>query len=102
MSGRPWSEYRLEYLDGLKLWPANAGLRSLSARPPKLNFCVAIKLDADENVEQGLHIGEGIETCLAGRQLDFKPCWALGSAGAIRGFPVLSGIEALTGSRSMG
>lgn len=56
----------------------------------------AIKLDADEDVLEGLTIGEGIETCLAARQLGFKPCWALGSAGAIAAFPVLPGIEALT------
>jgi phage/plasmid primase-like uncharacterized protein len=56
----------------------------------------AIKLDPDENVEYGLHIGEGIETVLAGRQLGFRPAWALGSAGAIKAFPVLAGIESLT------
>ena len=56
----------------------------------------AIKLDADENVLGGLHLGEGVETCLAARQLGLRPAWALGSAGAIAAFPVLAGIEALT------
>jgi putative DNA primase/helicase len=56
----------------------------------------AIKIDADENVEQGLTVGEGFETCLAARGLGFRPVWALGSAGAIGEFPVLSGIDALT------
>lgn len=56
----------------------------------------AIKIDADENVEQGLMIGEGFETCLAARMLGFRPAWALGSAGAIADFPVLSGIDVLT------
>lgn len=56
----------------------------------------AIKIDADENVEQGLTIGEGLETCLAGRQLGFKPVWAVGSAKLIKTFPVLSGITSLT------
>jgi hypothetical protein len=56
----------------------------------------AIKMDGDENVELGMTIGEGIETTLAGRQLGFRPAWALGSAGAIAKFPVLAGIEALT------
>ncbi len=55
----------------------------------------AIKLDADENVLGGLTIGEGIETCMAGRQIGLKPAWALGSAPAIASFPVLNGIEAL-------
>jgi putative DNA primase/helicase len=56
----------------------------------------AIKLDADAFVTTGLTIGEGIETCLAARQLGFRPVWALGSADAIGRFPVLNGIEALT------
>lgn len=56
----------------------------------------AIKIDPDENVEQGLAIGEGFETCLAGRLLGFRPVWALGSAQAIKTFAVLPGIGALT------
>lgn len=56
----------------------------------------AVKLDVDENVTEGLTIGEGIETVLAARQLGFRPAWVLGSIGAIASFPVLSGIDALT------
>jgi hypothetical protein len=56
----------------------------------------AIKLSPDEDVTHGLHIGEGIETCLSGMFLDYAPAWALGSAGAIKAFPVLSGVECLT------
>lgn len=56
----------------------------------------AIKLDTDENVTLGLHVGEGIETCLAARLAGFRPVWALGSANAIATFPVLAGIEAIT------
>jgi putative DNA primase/helicase len=56
----------------------------------------AIKIDVDEDVELGLAVGEGFETCLAARQLGFRPVWALGSAGAIANFPILSGINALT------
>jgi hypothetical protein len=56
----------------------------------------AIKIDCDENVEQGLTICEGFETGLAGRELGFRPVWALGSAGAIGTFPVLPGIDGLT------
>ncbi len=56
----------------------------------------AIKLDADESVTLGLHVGEGIETCLAARLAGFRPVWALGSASGIAGFPVLAGIEAVT------
>jgi hypothetical protein len=56
----------------------------------------AIKLDADGEVCEGLHIGEGLETCMAARTLGFKPVWAVGSAGAIGTFPVLPGIGALS------
>jgi putative DNA primase/helicase len=56
----------------------------------------AVKLDGDEAVLEGLFVGEGIETSLAARQLGLKPAWALGSAGAIAAFPVLTGIKTLT------
>jgi hypothetical protein len=43
----------------------------------------AIILDANENVLRGLHIGEGIETCLAARQIGLRPTWALGSCSRV-------------------
>jgi putative DNA primase/helicase len=55
----------------------------------------AIKLDPDEAVTQGLCIGEGVETCLAGRQMGYRPVWAVG-LGGITKFPVLPGIDGLT------
>jgi putative DNA primase/helicase len=56
----------------------------------------AVKVDSDDLVTHGLHIGEGIETCLTARQLNLKPVWGLGSKGQIAKFPVLGGIETLT------
>jgi hypothetical protein len=56
----------------------------------------AVKLDADDAVLGGLHVGEGVETCLSARQLGLRSAWALGSAGAIAAFPVLAGVECLT------
>jgi putative DNA primase/helicase len=56
----------------------------------------AIKLSADEDVAEGLTIAEGIETALAGMALNFHPVWALGTAGEVAKFPLLSGIECLT------
>ena len=56
----------------------------------------AVKLDADEDVLGGLYIGEGVETCMAARQIGLRPAWALGSCGAIAAFPFLAGIETLT------
>jgi putative DNA primase/helicase len=56
----------------------------------------AVMLDPFDCVTHGLFIGEGVETCMAARQFNLRPVWALGSAGAIEMFPVLSGVEALT------
>jgi hypothetical protein len=58
----------------------------------------AIKLDAHEEVTLGLHIGEGIETTMAGREFGFAPAWAVGSSGGVADFPVIAGLEALTRS----
>jgi hypothetical protein len=52
----------------------------------------AVKLDP---VGDTLHIGEGVETCMAARQLGHAPAWALGSDGPIARFPVLDGIKRL-------
>jgi hypothetical protein len=56
----------------------------------------AVKLDADENVELSLSIGEGIETMIAARTRGLRPAWAVGSAGALKNFPVLNGVECLS------
>jgi hypothetical protein len=55
----------------------------------------AIKLTPDEAIEQGLCVAEGLETSLSLYLHGWRPMWALGSAGAIRSLPVLSGVEAL-------
>lgn len=52
-----------------------------------------VRLSSDEDVSLGLAIAEGIETALA---VPFRPVWACLSAGTMRSFPVLSGIQALT------
>jgi putative DNA primase/helicase len=56
----------------------------------------AIKLSPDEFITQGLAVGEGLETVLAGMVEGFRPAWALGDAGNVEDFSVISGIEALT------
>jgi Toprim domain len=52
----------------------------------------AIMFDA---IGPNLAIGEGVETCMAARQLGIKPTCALGSVGAISFFPVLDGVNCL-------
>jgi Toprim domain len=54
----------------------------------------AVKLDPINSKK--LCIGEGIETCMAARQMGLTPAWALGSAGGISFFPVIPGIRTLT------
>ena len=56
----------------------------------------ALKIDDDADVTQGLCVGEGLETTIAGRQEGFAPAWALGSKGGIAKFPVLPGLKGLT------
>jgi putative DNA primase/helicase len=53
----------------------------------------AVKLDPAGDY---LAIGEGVETCMAARQLGLRPAWALGSATGIEDFPMVDGIEELT------
>jgi putative DNA primase/helicase len=53
----------------------------------------AIKINPDEDVTQGLCIGEGIETCMSGRQLGLQPVWSAVNVGGIANFPVLPGID---------
>jgi putative DNA primase/helicase len=53
-----------------------------------------IKIDADDEVTDALAIAEGVETAIAGRYL-YRPAWSVISAGGMRDFPVLSGIEHL-------
>jgi putative DNA primase/helicase len=53
----------------------------------------AIKLDPLSG--DTLVIGEGVETCMAARQLGFAPVWALGSVGAISFFPLIEGVKRL-------
>jgi hypothetical protein len=55
----------------------------------------AIKLDPDDAVEQGLTIGEGIETTLAAWQYGFRPSWSCVDAGNLGAFPVLPDISEL-------
>jgi putative DNA primase/helicase len=55
----------------------------------------SIKLDPDEAVEQGLCLGDGVETCLSGRQMGLKPVWSAVNTGGIASFTVLPGVEGL-------
>lgn len=72
-------------LDRPGLWP--------KTQRKMLGFAAgaAIKLDP---AGQQLAVGEGLETCMAARQLGFKPVWALGSARFAK-FAPLKGVNKL-------
>jgi hypothetical protein len=56
-----------------------------------------VRLVPDEGVTIGLGLAEGIETALSVMQgYGWRPVWAATSAGMIRTFPTLAGIDALT------
>jgi hypothetical protein len=55
-----------------------------------------IRLSRDDTVTDGLGITEGVEDGLAVLLSGWAPIWAAGSAGAVRAFPVLAGIDSLT------
>jgi putative DNA primase/helicase len=54
-----------------------------------------IKIDPDDGVTHSLCIGEGVETCLSGRQMGLRPVWSLVSVSGVANFPVLPSIEGL-------
>jgi hypothetical protein len=81
------------------LTPTGEKIDKLSYGPNKGGV---IRLWPDEAVQQGLVIGEGIETVL-GAATRFvhqgtllRPAWAAGDAGHLKNFPILAGIEAIT------
>lgn len=53
-----------------------------------------VKLTPDEDVLQGLAIGEGLETCLTAIMAGY-PTWACLDAGNLAAFPVLAVIDCL-------
>jgi phage/plasmid primase-like uncharacterized protein len=87
------STNRPQAIGRVALGPNGIKIGRLTLGPTK---GAAVKVDCDENIEHTLVIGEGLETTLAARQLGFSPVWSLGSSGAIKNFPVLSGITSLS------
>ncbi|SDO52097.1 Toprim domain-containing protein [Methylobacterium phyllostachyos] len=83
-------------LVGVHRTALDADARKLGRKVFGSATAAAIMLDDQAEVSTGLTVGEGIETCLAARQIGLKPVWSLISAGNIGALPVLPGIEALT------
>jgi len=93
------------FTDALTNEPRGIWRRPLTGEKPKtlgpMAGCV-IRLWPDEYVEQGLVLGEGVETTLASATSIthngtlLRPAWATGGTGGMGKFPLLAGIDALT------
>src|SRR6516162_7975985 len=86
ITGEPIAIHRRE------LTPDAAKAGSWMALGPKSGG--AIRLSRSDGGE--LAIGEGVETCLAGMQLGFRPTWSVIDAGGMTAFPVLDHVRRLT------
>jgi putative DNA primase/helicase len=79
---------------------ARDGSGKASLKTTKLSYGrakgAAIKLTPDEEITYGLGLTEGIETGLSLISVNYRGIWVAGSAGAIRAFPIIGGVEALT------
>lgn len=80
------------------IWRRRLTPDGCSAGPPKAmgeKAGCAIKLTPDEDVTNGLAVGEGPETMLGAMMLGYRPAWALGDRGNLAYFPLLPAIDAL-------
>ena len=55
-----------------------------------------VRLLRDEDVLQGSHLAEGLETALSAMAKGLRPVWSTGSTALMKTFPVLDGIDCLT------
>jgi hypothetical protein len=93
------------FTDAITGAPGGIWRRPISGEKPKTIGPMkdhVIRLWPDDAVEQGLMIGEGVETVLAAATRIthcgtlLRPAWACACRTNIRDFPILSGIECLT------
>lgn len=55
----------------------------------------AVRLSRDEDVLDGLHVAEGLETALAAMSIGLRPCWSTGSTAIMAKLPAIAGIESI-------
>ena len=55
-----------------------------------------VRLSRDEDVHEGLHLAEGLESSLYAMALGFRPMWSTGSTTLMASFPVMASVAALT------
>jgi putative DNA primase/helicase len=89
----PFRQIKDSYINGIHRVALNPDGSKIDRRMLGLIGHAAIKLDSLSG--STLVVGEGLETCLAARELGLKPVWALGSVGAISFFPLIDGIKQL-------
>ena len=76
--------------------PTSTTARRSARRSHSAKAAASYVISPDDEVLQGLHLAEGIESALAGMAIGLRPMWATGSTALMAKFPVLSGIECLT------
>jgi hypothetical protein len=70
--------------------------RRNKTRAAHAGYCQGAAIKFDEIGPAGeLVVGEGVETCMAARQLGLRPTWALGSVGAISFLPLIDTVGQL-------
>jgi putative DNA primase/helicase len=82
-------------------WLARGGAGKAPLEKPRLLLARhrsdgVIRLWPNDEVTNGLVLGEGVETCLAAARASLTPVWATISAGNLARFPVMPGLEGLT------
>ena len=55
-----------------------------------------VQLSPDDEVLQGIHLAEGLETALDMTARGFRPMWSCGSTAMMAKFPILNAIESIT------
>lgn len=83
-----------------RTWLARDGSGKANVPTPKKMYGrsknAVIKLTPNDEITYGLGLTEGIETGLSLISANYRGIWVAGSAGAIKGFPILGGVESLT------
>jgi hypothetical protein len=55
-----------------------------------------VRLSRDEDMHEGLHLAEGLETSLFAMSLGLRPMWSTGSTTLMASLPVMVSVECLT------
>ena len=66
------------------------------AKAKSLGPAGIVRLNRDDDLLEGFHLAEGLETSLAAMSIGLRPTWSTSSTSTMSTLPVLGGIECLT------